>query len=123
MWEGSEHSFAPGLSLHLAAGHTPGSAVLKLRSGPDRAFFVGDLVHTPLQFLMPDHDTCLSEDRHQASVSRRRILEEAADTNALVVPAHLGDAGAAEIVRAGQDFRLKRWAPFTPPAAASVTAR
>jgi glyoxylase-like metal-dependent hydrolase (beta-lactamase superfamily II) len=117
LWEGTEHSVAAGLSLHLAPGHTPGSAVLKLHSGTDRAFFVGDLVHTPLQFLTPDHDTCLSEDQHQAARSRRRMLEEAADTNALVVPAHLGGAGAAEVVREGRDFAIKQWAPLTAPAA------
>ncbi|WP_317985919.1 MBL fold metallo-hydrolase [Streptomyces sp. 5-10] len=53
LWEGDEHSIAAGLSLQLAPGHTPGSTVLKLHSGTDRAFFVGDLIHTPLQFLTP----------------------------------------------------------------------
>ncbi|MFE7031930.1 MBL fold metallo-hydrolase [Streptomyces sp. NPDC057621] len=117
VWEGTEHSVDAGLSLHLAPGHTPGSTVLKLHSGTDRAFFVGDLVHTPLQLLTPDHDTCLSEDQPQAARTRRHMLEEAADTNALIVPAHLGGAGAAEVVREGGNFAIKQWAPLTPPAA------
>jgi glyoxylase-like metal-dependent hydrolase (beta-lactamase superfamily II) len=91
--------------------------VLKLRSGTDRAFFVGDLVHTPLQFLTPAHDTCLSEDQQQATVSRRRMMEEAADTNALIIPAHLGGAGAAEVARNGRDFTIKQWAPLAAPTA------
>jgi glyoxylase-like metal-dependent hydrolase (beta-lactamase superfamily II) len=116
LWEGTEHSLATGLSLRLAAGHTPGSTILGLHSGTDRAFFVGDLVHTPLQFLLPDHDTCLSEDQQQAARSRRRMLEEAADTHTLIVPAHLGGAGAAEVVREGAEFAIKQWAPLTAPA-------
>jgi glyoxylase-like metal-dependent hydrolase (beta-lactamase superfamily II) len=95
---------------------TPGSAVLKLRSGTDRAFFVGDLIHAPLQFLAPGHDTCLSEDQHQAAHSRRRMLEEAADTGALIIPAHLGGAGAAEVARQGSGFTIRQWAPLSPPA-------
>jgi glyoxylase-like metal-dependent hydrolase (beta-lactamase superfamily II) len=77
--------------------------------------FVGDLVHTPLQMIEPDHDTCLSEDQRQAALTRRRMLERAADTNALVVPAHLGGAGAAEVVREGPDFVIKQWAPLAAP--------
>jgi glyoxylase-like metal-dependent hydrolase (beta-lactamase superfamily II) len=116
VWEGSDHFIAPGLSLQLAPGHTPGSAVLKLHSGTDRAFFVGDLIHTPLQFLAPEHDTCLSEDQHLAAQSRRRMLEEAVDTNALIIPAHLGGAGAAEVVRQRGEFAIKLWAPLSAPA-------
>jgi glyoxylase-like metal-dependent hydrolase (beta-lactamase superfamily II) len=115
LWDGAAHALDTGLSLRHAPGHTPGSAVLELHSGTDRAFFVGDLVHTPLQFLMPDHDTCLSEDQRQAALTRRRMLERAADTNALVVPAHLGGAGAAEVVREGTDFVIKQWAPLAAP--------
>ncbi|MFF4489967.1 MBL fold metallo-hydrolase [Streptomyces sp. NPDC001544] len=117
IWKGTDHTIAAGLSLQLAPGHTPGSTVLKLHSGTDRAFFVGDLVHTPLQFLTPAHDTCLSEDQQQATVSRRRMMEEAADTNALIIPAHLGGAGAAEVARNGRDFTIKQWAPLAAPTA------
>ncbi|WP_353620228.1 hypothetical protein [Streptosporangium nondiastaticum] len=31
----------------------PGSSVLRLVSGTDRAVFVGDLIHSPLQVLHP----------------------------------------------------------------------
>ncbi len=112
LWEGDSHRIDENLTLEPAPGHTPGSAVLRLESGTDRALFVGDLVHTPLQFLAPEHDTCLSEDPAAASRSRLRLLEQAAATNALVVPAHLPGAGAAEIVRSGDSFAITNWAPF-----------
>lgn len=87
--------------------------MLWLESGADRAVFVGDVIHTPLQMIEPDHDTCLSEDRAEAARSRRRVLEQAAATNSLVVPAHLGGAGAAEVVRSDGALSIKRWAPFS----------
>ena len=112
LWEGDSHRIDDDLVLELAPGHTPGSAVLRLDSGTDRALFVGDVVHTPLQVIEPDHDTCLSEDEPRAARTRRRVLAQAAATNSLVVPAHLSGAGAAEIVRSDGAFRIKEWAPF-----------
>ncbi|GAB3600450.1 MBL fold metallo-hydrolase [Kineococcus gypseus] len=112
LWEGSSHRIDDNLVLELAPGHTPGSAVLHLESGDERAVFVGDIIHTPLQVIHPDHDTCLSEDPARASRSRRRILQEAADTNSLVVPAHLRGPGAFEVSHADGGFTLSGWAPF-----------
>jgi glyoxylase-like metal-dependent hydrolase (beta-lactamase superfamily II) len=112
LWEGDSHRIDGDLLLELAPGHTPGSAVLRVESGGDRAVFVGDVVHTPLQLIEPDHDTCLSEDPEQASRSRNRVLEWAVANNSLVVPAHLGGAGAAEVVREGGRYSIKRWAPL-----------
>ncbi|WP_411124147.1 MBL fold metallo-hydrolase [Streptomyces sp. x-19] len=101
------------LTLEPAPGHTPGSAVLALESGTDRALFVGDLLHTPLQFVEPDTNSCFCEDPELARTTRRRLLGRAADTNALVLPAHLGGHGGAEVVRDGDRFALKNWAPLS----------
>lgn len=113
LWEG-EHRIDAGLRLEAAPGHTPGSSVLTLVSGTDRAVFVGDLLHSPVQLVDPDHNSCFCEDPAGARATRRRILGWAADHNALVVPAHLGGHAAAEIERSGSTFAIKGWAPFTP---------
>jgi glyoxylase-like metal-dependent hydrolase (beta-lactamase superfamily II) len=110
LWEGDLHRIDEDLTLEHAPGHTPGSAVLRLESGTDRALFVGDIIHTPIQMLEPDHDTCLSEDRVEAARSRHRILEQAVTTKSLVVPAHLGGSGAAELSRENGRYSIKRWA-------------
>ncbi|WP_285599544.1 MBL fold metallo-hydrolase [Kineosporia sp. NBRC 101731] len=110
LWEGDSHRIDEDLVLELAPGHTPGSAVLRLESGTDRALFVGDLVHTPLQLIEPDHEICTSEDQVRAARSRRRVLEQAAATNSLVVPAHLGGAGAAEVTQSDGTFSIRGWA-------------
>ncbi|AVZ77384.1 hypothetical protein SLUN_11440 [Streptomyces lunaelactis] len=114
LWETS-HRIDGNIRLEPAPGHTPGSAVLHLRSGTERALFVGDLIHTPLQILEPHVDTCLSADQQAAANSRRRVLEYAADTNALLIPAHFTGPGAAEVRRDGSSFAIKKWAPFSAP--------
>lgn len=98
--------------LELAPGHTPGSSVVSVQSGADRALFVGDLLHTPLQFIEPDVNSCFCVDAHAARATRRRLLHYAADTNTLVFPAHLGGHGGAELSRDGERLSIKRWAPF-----------
>lgn len=113
LWEDS-YRIDKNLVLEPAPGHTPGSAVLVLQSQDDRALFIGDLMHTPLQFVEPDCEACLSEDQEAAARQRRRFLERAADTNALVLPAHLPGPDAAEVRRDGSSFAIKHWAPFTP---------
>jgi len=114
LWEGG-HRIDGALALEPAPGHTPGSSVLRLTSGTDRALFVGDLLHSPLQITEPDEEPCLSEDPRAATATRRRYLEQAAGTNSLVFPAHLPGHGAAEIGRQGTTgFSIKKWAPFTP---------
>lgn len=112
LWQDS-HRIDANLRLDLAPGHTPGSSVLTLESGSDRAVFVGDLLHTPLQIAEPDVNSCFCEDPAGARATRRRLLGWAADNNALLIPAHLGGHGAAEVVRDGTKFAIQGWAPFS----------
>lgn len=111
-WEGDTHRIDANLTLELAPGHTPGLSVLKLESEGERAVFVGDLLHSPVQILSPDWNSCFCEDPDRAARSRRRVLSWAADNNALLVPAHFGGQHAAEVVRTGDDFAIKGWAAF-----------
>lgn len=112
LWEGS-HTIDANLRLEDAAGHTPGSSVVLLDSEGDQALFAGDLLHTPLQIMHPDHNSCFCEDPARARVTRRRLLGWAADTNALVLPAHFRGHGALEVASRGTEFEIKNWAPFT----------
>jgi glyoxylase-like metal-dependent hydrolase (beta-lactamase superfamily II) len=100
------------MQLYLAPGHTPGSSVLTLESGTDRALFVGDLLHSPLQIMEPYVNSCFCEDPVAACETRHKLLGQASDHKALVFPAHLGGAGAAELTRDGSPFAIKKRAPF-----------
>lgn len=113
LWE-SGHQIDANLHLNSAPGHTPGSSVLTLTSGTDRAVFVGDILHSPVQIIEPEANSCFCEDPTGARATRRKVLGWAADNNALVIPAHLGGYGAAEVAREGDKFAIKGWAPFAP---------
>lgn len=112
LWDGS-YRIDENLRLDLAPGHTPGSSVLTLDSGGDRALFVGDLVHTALQIVEPRTNSCFCEDPARSRATRRELLGRAAEDNALVFPAHLGGQGAAEVERNGSSFAIKQWAGFS----------
>ncbi|MFE0512483.1 MBL fold metallo-hydrolase [Streptomyces sp. NPDC058964] len=108
-WEG-EYRIDEHLTLEPAPGHTPGSSVLRLVSHGERAVFVGDLLHSPVQVLRPECNSCFCLDPRGAAASRSRILERAAQDKELVVPAHFGGDGAVEVRRAGEGFSFHRWA-------------
>ncbi|MEU8921984.1 MBL fold metallo-hydrolase [Kitasatospora sp. NPDC048545] len=102
-WSGSLRLDA-ALVLEEAPGHTPGSSVLRLESGGERAVFVGDLMHSPVQLAHPACSSCFCLDPARAAASRLRVLERAAREGELVIPAHFAGAGAARISRAGEGF-------------------
>jgi glyoxylase-like metal-dependent hydrolase (beta-lactamase superfamily II) len=112
LWDGS-YRIDGNLRLDLAPGHTPGSSVLTLESGGHRALFVGDLVHTALQIVEPETNSCFCEDPAESRATRHKLLGRAADDNALVFPAHLGGQGAAEVRRDGSKFAITEWAGFS----------
>jgi len=111
LWD-DHYDIDANLRLEPAPGHTPGSAVLWLRSGADRAAFVGDLLHTPVQVLEPDRNPCFDEDQARARATRRAVLDRVASGNALMLPAHLGGAGAAEVRAEGGGYTISGWATF-----------
>ncbi|MBN6040408.1 MBL fold metallo-hydrolase [Amycolatopsis sp. 195334CR] len=112
LWDGS-YRIDRNLRLDLAPGHTPGSSVLTLASGGDRALFVGDLVHNPLQLVEPETNSCFCEDPAEARATRHKLLGRAAEDNTLVFPAHFGGQGGAVVERAGSKFAIKEWAGFS----------
>ncbi|HEX6340669.1 MBL fold metallo-hydrolase [Umezawaea sp.] len=111
LWE-DEHRIDANLTLEAAPGHTPGSSVLKLRSGGEQALFAGDLVHTPWQVAEPDHNSCFCEDAAGSRRTRRHLLAWAADQRALVLPAHISGHSAFTVEHRGSSFAISGWAPF-----------
>ena len=109
LWEDT-HRVDANLTLEAKPGHTPGSSIVRLASGTDRAVFVGDILHSPVQILRPQHNSCFDEDPHRAAAVRRAVLEHAADHRELVLPAHFAGQSAAEVRRDGERFAITDWA-------------
>lgn len=113
VWDGESHRIDSNLLLEAAPGHTPGSAVLSLESNGDRAKFVGDLMHSPLQSIDPSTSSCFDEDVTQAARTRRRIVGQAAESKTLLLAAHFVGGEALEVTRRGDGFAFAGWRPFT----------
>lgn len=109
------HYELPGvpISLEPAPGHTPGSSLARLHTGPG-ALFVGDLLHSPMQILHADHCCSFDLDAAQARVTRQRILAEAATDGSMILPAHFPGHSAAVIQAAPDenDYSIARWSDF-----------
>ena len=104
-WADDGFEITPGLVLHARPGHTPGSTVMRVSSDGMEAMFVGDVVHHPAQIYAPEWNSAFCEDADQARATRRQVLGEAADREALLIPAHFAGAHVARVVRDGTGFR------------------
>lgn len=98
------HRVSESITLQLGPGHTPGHLVMDLRSRGESALFVGDILHHPVQVHCPDWNSPFCEDPAQARTTRRRVLAEAADRDALLVPAHFGGVHCCRVRRSGTGF-------------------
>lgn len=98
------HAIEDGVWLEVRAGHTPGNAVLNVRSGQARGVFSGDTIHSPMQFVRPDWSSTACADPAQAAAARRRLMEDHADTPTLIMPAHFLAPSAGRVVTHGKAF-------------------
>ena len=108
-----DHQVSQSLRLRPAAGHTPGSSVLWLDAGKP-AVFVGDLTHSPLQLRRPADACAFDVDAAAATAARRRILTEAAQAGAAVIPAHYPGHSGATIRAAAGGFDVEDWLDIEP---------
>ncbi|WP_459789436.1 MBL fold metallo-hydrolase [Alteriqipengyuania sp. 357] len=98
-------TIADGMSAFDSPGHTPGHMVLQVEDGGDVALFTGDILHHPMQVLRPDWNSVYCEDREAAADTRRKILEQATDRQARIVPAHFGAPHSVFVERSDDGFR------------------
>jgi glyoxylase-like metal-dependent hydrolase (beta-lactamase superfamily II) len=75
VWDG-DAVIAPGVNAMFAPGHTPGSCIVVLSSGTDRALILGDTVHCPLELTDPDFSLMADMDQALADRTRDAIKRE-----------------------------------------------
>jgi glyoxylase-like metal-dependent hydrolase (beta-lactamase superfamily II) len=92
-----------GIWLEDVSGHSPGNLCVTAECGGERAIFSGDCFHHPVQVIRPDAAFFADEDPSKASVTRRRLLERYADTDAIFFPAHFMGATAGRVERVDAD--------------------
>jgi glyoxylase-like metal-dependent hydrolase (beta-lactamase superfamily II) len=81
-------NLAPGVDARLATGHTPGSTIIVLSSGADRAMLIGDVVHCPIE-LVDDEWSGLSDvDPALALRTRNALARELEGSDVPIAAAH-----------------------------------
>ena len=71
-----DRTVLPGIDVRSAPGHTPGSTVIVISSGTDRAMLLGDVVHCPAELLSDDWEMIGDVDRQLAQRSREALAKE-----------------------------------------------
>ncbi|MGK3226619.1 MBL fold metallo-hydrolase [Enterobacter soli] len=88
-------------------GHTPGHTGFQINTDDQCLLIWGDIVHYPhIQSAHPDVSILFDTDPAQAEQTRKNIMEHAASKKMLIAGMHLGQAGFARIVRAGNGYRM-----------------
>lgn len=95
----------PGLKLRALPGHTPGQVGLELRRDGARGLFIGDAMHHPVQLVRPEWSSGLCTDPDLARATRRSFLEEAAEEETWLIPAHFIEMTGVQVKRVGNGFR------------------
>lgn len=94
----------PGITVQPVQGHTAGQMAVRVTSCGQTALFTGDSFHQPMQVYRPDWSSRFCEDPALANATRRALFDEAAETNAVLFPAHAGVPHAGRVVRKGERF-------------------
>lgn len=95
------HRVTETLAIEPAQGHTLGHAMLRLVSEGEEGWFTGDCFHHPLQLASPELQFGDCDDVGQAIETRRRLVAEGLNRDALIIPAHLPFPHAGRLRRQG----------------------
>lgn len=101
----------PGVVARWTPGHTPGSVVVAVTSGGERALLLGDTVHSVVQLAEDDWTVVWDDDPVAASLARNALADEAAERGDAVVAAHFPGQAFGTVVSSGGP---RRFVPSTP---------
>jgi glyoxylase-like metal-dependent hydrolase (beta-lactamase superfamily II) len=101
------HDVAPGVSVRLTGGHTPGHSVVDLVSGGERLLFAGDAMF-PVAFDHPEWQNGFEHDPEAAARVRFALFRELAENSGLLVASHLPFPSVGRVAADGDRFR---WVP------------
>ena len=99
------HRLNEFIEILPAGGHSPGHFYFRLNVGGSRGMITGDVFHHLLQIYYPDWNFPKNSDAQEARVSRRRVFDEAAASDAMVFPGHVGAPFAGHIEKTATSYR------------------
>ncbi len=95
-----------GFVASAAPGHTPGQMIYTLRHKSEEIIFSGDVFHSPIQVVCPHINSRWCEDQDEARVTRRALLQRAADGDARILAAHIQGLDGWRVGRTGDGFSI-----------------
>ncbi len=105
-WVDSDSEITPEISLVPTPGHSPGHVSVLIRSQGESAILTGDLMHFVCQVARPDWSANLDDDLVKSAESRKRIVEQYADTDTLVLGMHFPTPSGGRIVSKGDSYEF-----------------
>ena len=84
----ADGAILPGLDAMAAPGHTPGSTIVVVSSGTERALLLGDVVHCPVELLDDEWGGMGDVDPALANRTRVALARELEGTDVPAVAAH-----------------------------------
>ncbi len=83
-----DETVLPGIDVRGAPGHTPGSTIVIVSSGTERAVLVGDVVHCPIELTESDWEALADVDPQLAQRTRIALAREFEGTDVPIAAAH-----------------------------------
>ena len=94
-------------TLLPTAGHSPGHISVEVRGRTGRAVLAGDVVHHPIQVARPEWNSRFCVDPDASRATRRKFVDDHADTDALILAAHFASPTVGRIVGNGARCRFQ----------------
>jgi glyoxylase-like metal-dependent hydrolase (beta-lactamase superfamily II) len=104
----ADTTVAPGVDVRPAPGHTPGSSIVIVSSGDERALLLGDLVHCPAELLDDDWEMIADVDADLARRARESLARELEGSGVPAAAAHFPGLRFGRLL-AGVDTAPRRW--------------
>jgi glyoxylase-like metal-dependent hydrolase (beta-lactamase superfamily II) len=102
----SNHEVGSGIHMEAAYGHTPGNVIIHVEQNAKHAILCGDAIHHPAQLAHPEWSTHFCSDADQSRVTRMALLEDYANTETVILPAHFQAPDYVSIVRDGKAYNF-----------------
>lgn len=96
----------PEIRLEPSHGHTPGHFHVRISSNGAEAVITGDLMHHPIQCLIPHRIARFDLDKEAGRATRVGFVDRYADSGVLIIGSHFAEPSAGHIVGAGDDRKF-----------------
>lgn len=110
----TDATLAPGIDTRHTPGHTPGSTVVVVSDGGERAMLLGDVVHSLVELTEPNWEAVFDVDPKAAKAARERLVAEVTDGPDILAAAHFPRLSFGRLVtvaghRAWHTIEEKPW--------------